>query len=145
VVLGAAGVAAGWPLADPIIGLLITLAILIVLRDAAREVYRRLMDGVDPALLDRAETAIADVPGVVGVGQLRLRWIGHKLYAEGDLVVPADLTLARAHDVAVAAEHHLRAAIPRMTRVTLHPDPVPLAGRRHHHGGPGASEPVTST
>ncbi len=145
VVLGAAGVAAGWPLADPIVGLLITLAILVVLRGAVREVYRRLMDAVDPALLDRAETAIAEVPGVVGVGQLRLRWIGHELYAEGDLVVPAGLTLARAHDVAVAAEHHLRAAIPRMTRVTLHPDPVPLAGRRHHHGGTAASEPVTST
>ena len=65
VVLGAAGVAAGWPLADPIVGLLITVAILVVLRDAAREVYRRLMDAVDPALLGRAEAALGEVPDVI--------------------------------------------------------------------------------
>jgi cation diffusion facilitator family transporter len=132
VVLGAAGVAAGWPLADPIVGLLITVAIMVVLRDAAREVYRRLMDAVDPALLGRAEAALGEVPDVMGVGQLRLRWIGHQLHAEGDLVVPAGLSLVRAHEVAVAAEQHLRAVIPRLTRATLHPDPAPLAGRSHH-------------
>jgi cation diffusion facilitator family transporter len=132
VVLGAAGVAAGWPLADPIVGLLITVAILVVLRDAAREVYRRLMDAVDPALLGRAEAALSEVPDVMSVGQLRLRWIGHQLHAEGDLVVPAGLSLVRAHEVAVAAEQHLRAVIPRVTRATLHPDPAPLAGRKHH-------------
>ena len=87
VVLGAGGVAAGWPLADPVVGLLITVAIVAVLRDAAREVYRRLMDAVDPALLSRAEAALAEVPGVIEVGQLRLRWIGHQLHAEGDLVL----------------------------------------------------------
>jgi cation diffusion facilitator family transporter len=132
VVLGAGGVAAGWPLADPIIGLVITVAMVVVLRGAAREIYRRLMDAVDPALLARAETALSAVPGVVGVGQLRLRWIGHQLHAEGDLVMAGDLTLGRAHEMAVAAEQQLRSALPRMTEVTLHPDPAPLAGRRHH-------------
>jgi cation diffusion facilitator family transporter len=132
VVLGAGGVAAGWPLADPIIGLVITVAMVVVLRGAAREIYRRLMDAVDPALLARAEAALSAVPGVVGVGQLRLRWIGHQLHAEGDLVMAGDLTLGRAHEMAVAAEQRLRSALPRMTEVTLHPDPAPLAGRRHH-------------
>ena len=57
VVLGAAGVAARLPAADPIVGLLITVAILVVLRDAARDVFRRLMDAVDPDLVDAAERA----------------------------------------------------------------------------------------
>src|SRR3954449_5858704 len=65
VVLGAAGVAAGWPLADPIVGLLITVAILVVLRDAAREVYRRLMDAVDPDLVDRVEDVLRQTHGVL--------------------------------------------------------------------------------
>jgi divalent metal cation (Fe/Co/Zn/Cd) transporter len=69
---------------------------------------------------------------MMSVGQLRLRWIGHQLHGEGDLVVPAGLSLVRAHEVAVAAEQHLRAVIPRVTRATLHPDPAPLAGRSHH-------------
>src|SRR6266508_5861799 len=52
---GAGGVALGFDLADPIVGLGITVAIVAVLRDAAREVYRRLMDAVDPDLVDRVE------------------------------------------------------------------------------------------
>ena len=62
VLVGAGGVAVGFPLADPIIGLLITVAILTVLRTAVRDVFRRLMDGVDPALVDTAEAALAADP-----------------------------------------------------------------------------------
>ena len=85
VVLGAAGVALGWQLADPVIGLVITVAILAVLRTAARDVYRRLMDAVDPALLDDAERALAEEPGVLAVRVVRMRWIGHTLHAEAEL------------------------------------------------------------
>ncbi len=53
VVLGAAGVALGWQWADPVVGLLITLAILMALLTAARDVFSRLMDAVDPALWTR--------------------------------------------------------------------------------------------
>src|SRR5262252_3028304 len=44
VLLGVGGVAIGWDWADPVVGLLITVVILAVLRQAAREIYRRLMD-----------------------------------------------------------------------------------------------------
>ena len=70
------------------------------------------MDAVDPALLTRAEQALAEVPGVIDVGRLRLRWIGHQLQADGDLVLRPDLTLAQAHPVTVAAEQHLTTTIP---------------------------------
>jgi cation diffusion facilitator family transporter len=73
VLIGAAGAALGWRLADPIVGLAITAAILLVLRDAAREVFRRIMDAVDPALVDTAEQALREVPGVHEVGELRMR------------------------------------------------------------------------
>lgn len=56
VLLGAPGVAVGWRWADPVVGLLITVAILFVLKDGAREVYRRLMDSVDPTLVEKVET-----------------------------------------------------------------------------------------
>jgi cation diffusion facilitator family transporter len=90
VLLGAAGVALGWRLADPVIGLVITLAILLVLKDAAREVFRRLMDAVDPALLETAEAALAPVEGVLEVSQLRMRWIGHHLHADPVTAGPGD-------------------------------------------------------
>jgi cation diffusion facilitator family transporter len=135
VLVGAAGVAVGWTWADPVVGLLITGAILFVLRDAAREIYRRLMDAVDPALVAQAEQTLLETPGVVTVGALRLRWIGHRLHAETDVVLAADLTLLEAHAIAVDAEHHLLHAIPRLAGATVHTDPAtadhsPLA---HHH------------
>ncbi|GGQ20997.1 hypothetical protein GCM10010279_30920 [Streptomyces mutabilis] len=94
VLLSAAGAALGWRLADPVVGLAITAAITLVLRDAAREVFRRLMDAVDPALADRAERVLDEVPGVRGVGELRLRWIGHRLRAEVALMVDGEVTSA---------------------------------------------------
>ncbi|MEU9578308.1 cation diffusion facilitator family transporter [Streptomyces chilikensis] len=132
VLLGAGGAALGWRAADPVIGLLITAAILLVLKDAAREVYRRLMDGVDPALVDAAERALRDVEGVLDTGQVRMRWIGHALRAEADIVVDARLTVVRAHELAVAAEHALIHAVPRLTAATVHTDPAPTAGHDPH-------------
>ncbi|MEU9118427.1 cation diffusion facilitator family transporter [Streptomyces sp. NPDC048506] len=137
VLLGAGGVALGWRLADPLVGLLITAAILMVLRDAAREVYRRLMDSVDPQLVDTAEATLRTVRGVRGVGQVRMRWIGHSLRAEADIVVDAELTVVQAHALAVAAEHALIHAVPRLAAATVHTDHTsdgtdPHAALAHH-------------
>src|SRR6185437_6246319 len=82
VLVGAGGVALGWNWADPAVGLAITAAILAVLYQAAREIYRRLMDAVDPALTGQAEQTLRATPGVLGVGLVRLRWVGHQLWAE---------------------------------------------------------------
>ena len=112
VVLGAAGAALGFPLADPIVGLLITVAILAVLRTAVRDVFRRLMDGVDPAFVDSAEAALAAEPGVSQVRTVRMRWIGHRLHAEAELDIDPAVTLADAHRIAHRAEHTLTHAVP---------------------------------
>ncbi|MDI5970756.1 cation diffusion facilitator family transporter [Streptomyces sp. SL13] len=137
VLLGVGGVAIGWRLADPIVGLLITAAILMVLKDAAREVYRRLMDSVDPALVDAAETALRDVDGVLDIGTVRMRWIGHALRAEAEIVVDPHLTVVQAHERAVAAEHALIHAVPRLTAATVHTDHVAHGADPHtllaHH------------
>ncbi|MFI1868696.1 cation diffusion facilitator family transporter [Streptomyces jumonjinensis] len=138
VLLGAGGAAVGWRAADPVVGLLITVAILFVLKDAAREVCRRLMDSVDPALVDTAERALRTVEGVRDTGQVRMRWIGHTLRAEADIVVDPQLTVVQAHRLAVAAEHALIHAVPRLTAATVHTDHTPTGSDPHaalaHHG-----------
>ncbi|MFF5205803.1 cation diffusion facilitator family transporter [Streptosporangium sp. NPDC000396] len=132
VLLGAGGAALGFPIADPIVGLLITVAICFVLRDAAREIYHRLMDAVDPALLDQAERILTSTPGVRHVGSIRLRWIGHALRAEVDIVVDHNLSLVEAHAVAVDAEHRLIHDLPRLRAATVHADPDGPDGADHH-------------
>ncbi len=123
VVLGAAGVAIGWQVADPIIGLLISVAILGVLRTASRDVFRRLMDGVDPALLATAERALMDTPGVRGVRMVRLRWLGHSLHAEADILIDSEMTAGQAHELAHDAEAHLISHLPRIVDATIHASP----------------------
>jgi cation diffusion facilitator family transporter len=124
VLFGAGGVALGFPLADPIIGLVITVAILAVLRSAARDVFRRLMDGVDPALVDSAEVALAAEPGVTGIRSVKMRWIGHRLHAEAELDIDPTVTLADAHRIAHEAEHTLTHAVPKLSTALVHAYPA---------------------
>lgn len=124
VVFGALGVWIGFPLADPISGLLITAAILMVLRTAARDVFARLLDGVDPGLVDSAERTLAAEPGVVGVPRVRMRWIGHRLHADAELDVDPGMSLRQAHELAHHAEHSLSHAVPRLSSAVIHAYPA---------------------
>lgn len=125
VLLGAGGVALGWGWADAVIGLAITVAILGVLRSAVAQVGGRLMDAVDPELVDRARASVLTVDGVHDVAELRLRWVGHTLRAEADVVTDADLSVIEAHELAHHAEEHLIAFVPHLTAATIHVSPLP--------------------
>jgi cation diffusion facilitator family transporter len=124
VLIGAAGVAIGWQWADPVIGLVITVAILGVLRSAVRQVGARLMDAVDPEIVDQATAAIATVEGVQSVDEIRVRWIGHTLRAEAAVTVDPSLSLIEAHDIAHHAETHLLEDLRRLTAATVHVSPA---------------------
>jgi cation diffusion facilitator family transporter len=132
VLIGAGGVALGWNWADPAVGLVITVAILAVLYQAAREVYRRLMDAVDPALVDKAEHTLRSTSGVLDVGLVRLRWVGHQLWAECEIVISGDITAIEAHEIAVNAEHDLLHTLPRLSAALVHTDPQPRQGTDLH-------------
>ena len=132
-VVGAAlGVLAGFPLADPIVGLLITAAILVVLRGAATDIYSRLMYAVDPELVDTAESSIRAVPGVLALEALRLRWTGHRVRAEVSITVNPDLDLITAHDIATTTQHRLLHDVPKLVAATVHVSPHATGDRDHH-------------
>jgi cation diffusion facilitator family transporter len=138
VLAGALGVAAGFDRADAIAGLAIAALILSVLREAAGDVLARLMDAVDPALVEQARTVLTGVDGVQDVGDLRIRWIGHRLHAEAEITVDGDLPLSAAHGITEEARHSLLHDIPRLTSAIIHADPCghdgvdPHADLKHH-------------
>ncbi len=144
VVVGAAGVALGLPIADPLVGLAITVAILVVLRDAAREVYRRLMDAVEPELVSQVAAVARATPGVRKLGEVRLRWIGHALRTELEVVVDPGLTVVAAHRISEETEHNLLHEVPRLTAALVHADPDAPPDDHHqllrHHRPAGASD-----
>jgi cation diffusion facilitator family transporter len=140
VVAGAIGVALGWEIADAAVGLVITAAILVVLRSAARDVYRRLMDAVDPSLVAKAGAVVAGVAGVDTVDDVRIRWIGHRLRAEVSISVDPTLTVADGHTVADDALHELLHDVPKLADAIIHVSPAGPVGDEHHarldhHGG----------
>lgn len=123
VVIAAGAVWLGFPLADPIIGLVITAAILWILRDAARSVFRRLMDAVDPALVAGIERTAAGVEGVLEVEAVRVRWMGHRLSASVSLVVDCRQSVAEGHHIAEHVRHALFHQVGRLDTVIVHVDP----------------------
>jgi cation diffusion facilitator family transporter len=132
VVAGAVGVALGWQLADPILGLLITFAILMIVKNAARDIYRRLMDAVDPTLVEQVTSILTSIAGVEAVDAVRIRWVGHELRAEAEITSDGALTLSQAHDVAEHAHHHLLHEVPRLAQATIHSSPAASDGVDSH-------------
>jgi cation diffusion facilitator family transporter len=112
VLIAAAGAAIGLPIVDPVIGLLIGAAILFITRDAALRVWYRLMDAVDPGLVNRIEHGVEQVSGVRAVERVRVRWVGHQLVAA--LVVAGE-----GRDLVVRIDSALRAALPHLGEVTI--------------------------
>lgn len=126
------GALAGIRLADPLIGLAITVAILFVLRSAVVQMWHRLMDASDPDMVDRFEHAAADVSGVQEVAGVRVRWLGHRLEADLRIVVNEERSTRESHAVAEAVRHALFHAEPKLATVIVHVDPCGHAGGEVH-------------
>ncbi|HEX4701901.1 MAG TPA: cation diffusion facilitator family transporter [Pseudonocardiaceae bacterium] len=124
VLLAAGGAALGWHWVDPVIGLVVALAIVSVLFGAGRGVLGRLLDAADPAQVREAGVLAAGTPGVLAVAELRLRWSGHQQVAELTVVVDRDLSLVAAHSIADDVEHRLRHGLPRLLRAHVQPHPA---------------------
>jgi divalent metal cation (Fe/Co/Zn/Cd) transporter len=87
------------------------------------------MDAVDPTLVDEVEAVLRSTPGVLAIGEVRVRWMGHHLRAECEVVVDASLTVVEAHAIALETEHRLLHQVRRLTSVFIHADPE---GPEHH-------------
>jgi cation diffusion facilitator family transporter len=132
VLIGALGVWAGYPLADPVVGLLIAAAIAWLGAQAGRTVLVRMLDGVDTETVEAVRHAAGHVPEVREVTDVRARWIGHRLHAELSVSVSPELSVADAHAVAKAVRHRLLHDVPHLGSVTVHVDPLGEGGEAHH-------------
>jgi cation diffusion facilitator family transporter len=121
VVLGVIGVWAGFPLADPVVGLLISTVIFMLLWGTARDIGRRLLDGIDPALVDRAEQAVRSVPGINDVETVRMRWLGHRLSVEATVTSDPSMPVGRFHQLEHQADDLIRRSVPGVAAVRLNP------------------------
>lgn len=142
VVLGATGVWAGFPLADPIVGLLITLAIFGIVWQSARAVLTRMLDGVEPDILDEIDHAAEHVPGVIGVHGVQARWLGHKLHAELSVHLDETVTVAQAQTIVAAMEAELFGHLPVLAQVSIR---IEAPAQAHPHSAHDHDHPHAKT
>ena len=133
VLFGALGVWLGFPLADPIIGLGIAIAILFIVWQSAKDVFSRMLDGVEPHVLKEIDHAAHHVKGVKDVWGVRARWIGHKLNAEINIAVTSNATVSQGHEIAEEVRHQLFHHLPQLGNAIVHVDPEDKVGEERHH------------
>ena len=132
VLFGAAGVALGHPLADPIVGLLITVAIFGIVIQSGKAIFTRVLDGADPEVIHDIRHVAEHVPKVRDVTEVRARWLGHRLHAEVNIAVDPDMSIREAHAVATEVRHQLLHHLDYLSLVVIHVDPADQSGEDHH-------------
>jgi cation diffusion facilitator family transporter len=132
VLLGATGVWLGYPMADPIVGLLIAAAILMIVWQSGKMVFARLLDGVDPEVIDEIRHVSSQVEGVEDVAEVRARWLGHRLRAEVNVAVDPTLSVAEGHAVAREVNHRLMHELRYLDMAVVHVDSAQESGEEHH-------------
>jgi cation diffusion facilitator family transporter len=132
VLFGALGVWAGFALADPIIGLIITVMIFSIVRDSAKAVFLRVLDAVDAGVVEEIEHSAKHVGGVEGISEVRVRWIGHRLHAEANIAVKSTLTVEEGHAIATEVRHQLLHHLKYLSNATIHIDPAKYPGEQYH-------------
>lgn len=132
VLFGAVGIWLGYPLADPIIGLLISAAIFRIVWDSGKSIFTRLLDGVDSKVVPEIKHAVNHVKGVCDVTEVRVRWLGHRLHAELNIAVSPELSVEEGHDIAREVRHQLLHHLRYLSNATVHIDPVNASGEEYH-------------
>lgn len=132
VLAGVVGVWLGYPLADSLAGLIITAAIFGIVIQSGKQIFSRMLDGVDPHLVDEIRHAASHVDQVKAVTDIRARWLGHRLHAEVNVTLSSQITLAAAHALAEEVRHKLLHRLKYISLVVVHVDPEEKSGEWHH-------------
>ena len=119
VVAGALGVAFGYPILDPLVGLGITVAILFIVKDSAASMWRRMMDAVEPETVEAIERSAAAVPGVEKVGSVRARWVGHRVYSEVEIGIAGDVSTSEVAGIRERISAEAKRAVPKLERLVV--------------------------
>jgi cation diffusion facilitator family transporter len=132
VFLGAGAMWLGYPQADPVVGLAITFVIFKIVWSSGKSLFSRLLDGVDPEVIDEVTHSGKHVREVLEVTEVRVRWVGHRLLADVNIAVTSHLSVEQGHEIARAVRHELLHHLPYLGNATIHVDPATASGEEHH-------------
>jgi cation diffusion facilitator family transporter len=140
VLFGTVGVWMGYPLADPVVGLLIAAAIFRIVWESGKSIFSRLLDGVDPEVIHEIRHSVNHTKGVRDLTEIRLRWLGHRMHAELNIAVAPELSVEEGHAIAAEVRHQLLHHLRYLSHATIHVDPENASGEKHHSIGEHAHD-----
>jgi cation diffusion facilitator family transporter len=132
VLIGVIGTWMGYPVIDALVGLGITIMIILIVKDSAKTVFTRLLDGIEPETIDKIHASVNGVKGVEKVSEIKARWSGHEIITDISITVESDLTVKQGHDIAKNVIHRLQYDIEHLAHVQIHIDPEEESGTVFH-------------
>lgn len=124
VLIAVFGTLIGLPIIDPIIGIVIGITIVGITWGAIKSIWFRLMDAVDPHLVQKVEDILQEHEEIKAVGRLQLRWVGHRLHGEIDVTVAKNMSFNDVNAIREHLYHHFEHALPNLEHVTIQIAPV---------------------
>ncbi len=121
--IGIAGARLGFPIMDPIAGLLISFFILKSAWDICKDAMEKMVDHRGDAQTEADIAAVVKKHPGVEIDLLTTREFGRKLYADLEIRMDGNLTLSEAHRVAEAIHDELEHRFPQLKHVMIHINP----------------------
>lgn len=122
VIVGLALVALGFPMADPIMALVVTVAILFTAFDVFKHAFETLSDHARIAEEELLEVVLG-VSGVLGAHHVRTRGTEGEVYADLHVLVAPTMQVSDAHRLADDVEHAVKERFPNVKEVLVHIEP----------------------
>ncbi len=123
VLFGAIGVYFGYPIIDPIIGLIIGVVILTIVKDATLTLWHRFMDISNLSIVEKIERISVGIEGIANVHNIKTRSSGRCFFAEMHVTVNREFTIEQSHIIMENLQENLHSEFKNLTDVIIHPDP----------------------
>lgn len=91
-----------------------------------------MMDGVDPGIVDDIRQVVSQIKYAKGITEIRVRWLGHRLYAEVNIAVDSGLSVKEGHEIAVNVRHKMLHCLDYISNAFVHVDPLGASGEIFH-------------
>lgn len=122
--IGIGGARLGFPIADSVASLVITVFIVKAAYDIFMDAVNKMVDhSWDEAQEQIMRDFISDEEGVLGIDSLRTRVFGTKIYADVEISVDGELPLREAHAIAERVHDHIEFSFHNVKHVMVHVNP----------------------
>lgn len=121
---GVLGARLGFPVCDPVAGVIICVFIIKAAWDIFRDATDQLVDkscGEEECL--KLREVIASVDGVVSIDDLKTRLFGAKIYVDVEIGADGNLTLYKAHDIAERVHRKIEESFADVKHCMVHVNP----------------------